>query len=98
MFLDRSFCTETGQIKSGTSVEDTFHKMLQHVHRVTPHIADSITSVYGSVYALVHGFQRGGPDILEDLPVHSAVEVSLMLGETNKFRECVREKDRACNF
>ena len=61
---------EKGQIKSGNGAEDTFHKMLQQVHRVTPQAADAITAVHKSVHALVQGFQRGGPDILEDLQVH----------------------------
>jgi len=69
MFLDRSFCMEKGQIKSGTGVEDTFHKMLQQVYRVTPQVADSITEVYPSIHALVRGFKTGGTDILEDIPV-----------------------------
>ena len=60
---------EAGQIKSGQTVEDTFHKMLQHIFRVTPQAADSITADYKSVSALIRGFQRGGPYILEDLPV-----------------------------
>ena len=71
MFLDRSFCMEKGQFKSGTGVEDTFHKMLQQVYRVTPQVADSITGVYPSIHALVRGFKSGGTDILEDLPVCS---------------------------
>lgn len=66
---------DVGQIKSGTGVEDTFHKMLQQVHRVTPHVADSIASTYGSVHDLIRGFQRGGPYILEDLPVQSIIKV-----------------------
>lgn len=69
MFLDRSFCMESGQIKSGNGVEDTFQKMLQHIQRVTPGVADAITARYKSVSALIRGFQQGGPNILEDLPV-----------------------------
>jgi crossover junction endonuclease EME1 len=69
MFLDRSFCMDVGQIKSGTGTEDTFHKMLQQVHRVTPQVADSIMARYKSVHALIRGFQQGGPSTLEDLPV-----------------------------
>lgn len=69
MYLDRSFCMEKGQIKSGNGTEDTFHKMLQQVHRVTPQVADAITSVYKSAHALIRGFQQGGPDILENLQV-----------------------------
>lgn len=60
---------EKGQIKSGTGVEDTFHKMLQQVYRVTPQVADSITGVYPTIHDLVRGFKTGGTDILEDIPV-----------------------------
>jgi crossover junction endonuclease EME1 len=60
---------ETGQIKSGSNVEDSYHKMLQQIYRVTPQIADTITGTYKSVYALITAFQRGGPSILEGLQV-----------------------------
>ena len=69
MLLDRSICMEKGQVKSGTNAADTFHKMLQHVARVTPHIADAITARYKSVHSLIEGFRQGGPYILEDLDV-----------------------------
>ena len=69
MYLDRSFCMEVGQIKSGANVEDTYHKMLQQVHRVTPQIADTITGTYKSVYALISAFKRDGPSVLEGLQV-----------------------------
>ena len=62
---------ESGQIKSGSNVEDTYHKMLQQVHRVTPQIADIITGTYKSVHALICAFQRGGPTVLEGLQVFS---------------------------
>jgi hypothetical protein len=60
---------DAGQVKSGQNPEDTFNKMLQHVARVTPQIADSITGTYKSVHSLMAAFERGGPDILEDFPV-----------------------------
>ena len=69
MFLDKSFCMESGQIKSGTGPEDTFHKMLQHINRVTPAVADAITARYKSVSALTRAFQQGGESILARLPV-----------------------------
>jgi crossover junction endonuclease EME1 len=69
MFLDRSFCMESGQIKSGTGPEDTFHKMLQHIFRVTPGVADAIISRYKCPSALIRGFQQGGPHVLEGLHV-----------------------------
>jgi len=45
--------------------------MLQHLYRITPQVADSITGVHPSIHALVQGFKSGGTDILEDLPVCS---------------------------
>ena len=69
MFLDRSFYTEKGQIKFDMDVEDTFHKMLQQIHHVTPHVADSIMGVYPSIHALVWGFKIGGMDILKNILV-----------------------------
>jgi crossover junction endonuclease EME1 len=69
MFLERNFCMDAGQVKSGQNPEDTFNKMLQQVARVTPQIADSITGTYKSVHSLMAAFERGGPDILEDFPV-----------------------------
>lgn len=60
---------DAGQVKSGNGPEDTFNKMLQHVQRVTPQIADSIAGTYKSAHALMAAFARGGPEILEDFPV-----------------------------
>ena len=65
---------DAGQIKSGTGLEDTFHKMLQHVNRVTPQVANAITREYGSVHVLIRAFQQGGPNILENLEVHFQAE------------------------
>jgi hypothetical protein len=73
MFLDRTFCMENGQIKPGSGAHDVFNKMLQHVRGVTPQVAESITGAYKSVPALILAFQRGGPEILEDLPVTFAL-------------------------
>ena len=61
---------ESGQIKSGSTPEDTFLKMLQQVHRVTPQAADTIAGTYKSVHRLIRAFQQGGPEILEDLVVY----------------------------
>jgi len=69
MFLDRSFCMEKGQFKAGASTEDTFHKMLQQIHGVTPPKADAITGMYKSIGALINGFRRDGTDILANIPV-----------------------------
>jgi crossover junction endonuclease EME1 len=65
MVLDRTFCMEVGQVKSGTSPEDTFHKMLQNILGVTPQVADAVTVRWKTVSALIHAFRRGGPDILQ---------------------------------
>jgi crossover junction endonuclease EME1 len=69
LFLDRTFCMEVGQVKSGTGAEDTFHKMLQHVRGVTPQVADSIVATFKSVPVLIRSFERGGSDILQHLSV-----------------------------
>jgi crossover junction endonuclease EME1 len=69
MYLDRSFCMEGGQVKSGATTEEMFSKMLQQVHRVTPQVADTIMGTHKSVSALVRAFQQGGPHVLEDLVV-----------------------------
>jgi len=71
MYLDRSFCMEAGQFKSGATPEEAFHRMLQHVRGVTPQTADAITGVFKTVQSLINGFHRGGPNILEDIPVTS---------------------------
>jgi crossover junction endonuclease EME1 len=65
MILDRTFCMEVGQVKSGTGPEDTFHKMLQHIRGVTPQIADAVTVRWKTVSALIYAFRRGGSDILQ---------------------------------
>ena len=69
LYLDRSFCMESGQIKSGSTVDDTYHKMLQQIHRVTPQIADAITGTYKSVHSLISAFKQHGPFVLEGLQV-----------------------------
>jgi hypothetical protein len=98
MFLDRSFCMESGQIKSGSTVEDTYHKMLQQIHRVTPPIADAITGTYKTVHALIRAFQRGGPDILEDLQVYPDSRTKLMVAAVNGWGKCFTTKDWSSAF
>lgn len=71
---------DAGQVKSGQNPEDTFNKMLQHVARVTPQIADSITGTYKSVHSLMTAFERGGPDILEDFPVPPSSFLGIYFG------------------
>jgi hypothetical protein len=70
---------EVGQIKSGSDAKDSFHKMLQHVRGVTPHVADSITARFKSVAALIQGFQRGGADILQNLTVFVIERLALIV-------------------
>jgi crossover junction endonuclease EME1 len=60
-----AFCMETGQVKTGTDVADTWVKMLQEINRVTAPIAYGIAAEYGSVGKLVKGFEGGGRDVLE---------------------------------
>jgi|SRR5579859_6605389 crossover junction endonuclease EME1 len=69
MFLDRTFCMDAGQVKSGSDIPDTFHKMLQHIPRVTPGVADAIMSVYRTPPALIRAFRAGGAEILVGLNV-----------------------------
>lgn len=70
MYLDRSFCMDGGQIKSGATTDEIYSKMLQQVQRVTPQVADTIMGTYKSVSALIRAFQEGGPHVLEDLVVY----------------------------
>ncbi|CCG83164.1 Putative uncharacterized protein [Taphrina deformans PYCC 5710] len=61
------FCTESGQIKTGTDVRDTFEKMLQAIARVTPQIAQAVATKYCSIRELCAALHRG-PQILELIP------------------------------
>ena len=70
MNLDTTFCMESGQVRTGEDKDDTFVKMLQEVHYVTPPIAYAIASEYPNVISLVKAFQNHGPTILKDLQVH----------------------------
>ena len=69
MNVEATFCMESGQIRCGDDDKDTFVKMLQQVTRVTPSMAGGIASVYPSVDALVHAFEKEGSLILEDVMV-----------------------------
>lgn len=62
-----AFCMDIGQVKTGEDVKDTYIKMLQEVQRVTPAMAYGIVSQYPNVRALVNGFKRYGPDMLQDV-------------------------------
>jgi crossover junction endonuclease EME1 len=67
MALDTAFCMESGQVKTGHDVPDTFIKMLQEINRITAPIAYGIATKYPSATKLVHGFEREGKDMLMGL-------------------------------
>jgi crossover junction endonuclease EME1 len=67
MTLDTAFCMESGQVKTGNDVPDTFIKMLQEVNRITAPIAYGIVAEYPSATKLVKGFEREGKDMLMGL-------------------------------
>ena len=62
-----SFCMDSGQVKTGENALDTYVRMLQEVQRVTPSMAYGIAGQYGDVKALVNGFKKEGPLMLEDV-------------------------------
>jgi crossover junction endonuclease EME1 len=62
-----SFCMDSGQVKTGENALDTYVRMLQEVQRVTPSMAYGIAAEYGDVQALVKGFKKEGPLMLEDV-------------------------------
>jgi crossover junction endonuclease EME1 len=62
-----SFCMDSGQVKTGENALDTYVRMLQEVQRVTPSMAYGIAGQYGNVRALVSGFKKEGPLMLEDV-------------------------------
>lgn len=61
------FCMDVGQVKTGEDGKDTYVKMLQEVQRVTPAMAYGIAGEYPTVRALIHGFKKHGPDMLQDV-------------------------------
>jgi len=67
MVLNTSFCTDVGQVKTGADREDTWAKMLQEIHRVTPAVANGIVEGYPDVRSLVRAFEEGGEDVLRDV-------------------------------
>ncbi|WYZ36926.1 hypothetical protein EsH8_II_000432 [Colletotrichum jinshuiense] len=60
------FCMETGQVRTGEDVKDTYVRMLQEIARVTAPIAYGIVSEFGTVTELVKGFEERGPLCLEN--------------------------------
>ncbi|OHE93401.1 ERCC4 domain-containing protein [Colletotrichum orchidophilum] len=60
------FCMETGQVRTGEDVKDTYVRMLQEVARVTQPVAYGIVSEFGTVTELVKAFEERGPLCLEN--------------------------------
>ena len=60
MALSKTFCMDTGQVKTGIDSRDTYLKILQQVLRVTAPIANGIASEYPNLPSLVDGFRRQG--------------------------------------
>ncbi|EMR10553.1 hypothetical protein PNEG_01259 [Pneumocystis murina B123] len=67
--LSTSFCMESGQIKTGSDVKDTYTKLLQTIYKVTPQIANIIVEKYPKISDLVSAFRENGPDALTDLTI-----------------------------
>jgi crossover junction endonuclease EME1 len=64
MHLPTSFCMEPNQVRTGSSIPDTFVKMLQEVNRITAPVAYGIAAEYPTATELVRGFEREGKDML----------------------------------
>ncbi|RYP70333.1 hypothetical protein DL771_005540 [Monosporascus sp. 5C6A] len=60
------FCMESGQVRTGDGVRDTYVRMLQEMTRVTAPIAHGVAAEYGSVPELVRGLEARGPLALEN--------------------------------
>ncbi|OLN91954.1 Crossover junction endonuclease eme1 [Colletotrichum chlorophyti] len=60
------FCMETGQVRTGEDVKDTYVRMLQEIVRVTAPAAYGIAAEFGTVKELVKGFEERGPLCLEN--------------------------------
>ncbi|RKF82845.1 Crossover junction endonuclease eme1 [Golovinomyces cichoracearum] len=60
-----NFCIENGQIDSGKDAKDTYIKMLQQMHLVTPSVAWGIEAKYPNIQTLISGLEREGPLALE---------------------------------
>ncbi|KAK2050028.1 ERCC4 domain-containing protein [Colletotrichum somersetense] len=60
------FCMETGQVRTGEDVKDTYVRMLQEIVRVTQPVAYGIVSEFGTVPELVKAFEERGPLCLEN--------------------------------
>ncbi|KAK1723541.1 hypothetical protein CaCOL14_001170 [Colletotrichum acutatum] len=60
------FCMETGQVRTGEDVKDTYVRMLQEIARVTQPVAYGIVSEFETVGELVKAFEERGPLCLEN--------------------------------
>ncbi|QSL65393.1 hypothetical protein MERGE_002703 [Pneumocystis wakefieldiae] len=67
--LSTSFCMESGQVKTGSDVKDTYIKLLEIIYKVTPQIANIIVEKYPKISDLVSAFRENGPDALSDLTI-----------------------------
>ncbi|KAH6656597.1 ERCC4 domain-containing protein [Truncatella angustata] len=64
---DAGFSVESGQVKTGESMKETYVLMLQEVARVTAPMAYGIVAEYPTVTELVRGLEQKGSLALEDL-------------------------------
>jgi len=69
MIFDTSFCTDVGQVKTGVGAMDTWSKMLQGIHRVTPAVANGITDRYPDTRSLIRAFDTRGEGALATVPL-----------------------------
>ncbi|KAI1860835.1 uncharacterized protein JN550_011297 [Neoarthrinium moseri] len=60
------FCMDTGQVRTGDTVRETYIRMLQEVARVTAPMAYGIAVQYPTVSELLRGFEQNGPLALEN--------------------------------
>ncbi|KAM5343216.1 hypothetical protein ACJ41O_014182 [Fusarium nematophilum] len=65
--LGAGFCMESGQVKTGEDVHDTFVRMLQEIVRVTAPIAYGVACEFSSVGELVRGLEADGSNRLENV-------------------------------
>ncbi|KAI9669477.1 MAG: hypothetical protein M1829_005066 [Trizodia sp. TS-e1964] len=66
-FVETSICLDDDQVTAGKDTEDTYHKMLQGIDRVTLPVARSIAAEYPSVASLFEAMEKGGPGSIENL-------------------------------
>ncbi|PNY24384.1 Crossover junction endonuclease eme1 [Tolypocladium capitatum] len=59
------FCMESGQVRTGEDLRDTYVKMLQEIVRVTAPIAHGVAAEFDSVTKLVKGLEAGGQERLD---------------------------------